>query len=63
MREEKLGQEERKWLRHLLSLLAGEAGGIEGDDLDTLLLGAPQPAVLLLCPSALRPPGAPAQAP
>lgn len=61
MSEEKSGQEERKRQKHLLSLFAGEVGRIEGDDLDTLLPGAPQPAILLLCPSALRPPGAPAQ--
>lgn len=46
---------------YLLSLFAGEVRGIEGDDLDTLLPGAPQPAILLLCPSAFRPPGAPSQ--
>lgn len=60
MSEEKLGRK-REWQKHLLCLFAGEVGRIEGNDLDTLLLGAPQPAILLLCPSALRPPGAPAQ--
>lgn len=46
---------------YLLSLFTGEVRGIEGDDLDTPLLGAPQPAILLLCPAALRPPGTPSE--
>ncbi len=46
---------------YLLSLFTGKVGGIEGDDLDTLPVGAPQPAILLLCPSALRPPGTPSE--
>lgn len=46
---------------YLLSLFTREVWGIEGDNLDTLLPGAPQPTILLLCPSALRPPGAPSE--
>lgn len=38
---------------YLLSLFTGKIWGSEGANLDTLLLRAPQPAVLLLCPSAL----------
>lgn len=57
-------QSERGWERraaalYLVSLFAGKVWGIEGYNLDALLLGAPQPAILLLCPSALRPPGTP----
>lgn len=44
---------------YLLSLFTGKVRGIEGDDLDTMLPGAPQPAILLFRPSALRPPGTP----
>lgn len=44
---------------YLLGLSTGEIGGIEGDDLHTLLPGAPEPAILLLRPAALRPPGTP----
>lgn len=44
---------------YLLGLFTGKIWGIEGDDLDTFLLGAPQPTILLLCPPALRPSGAP----
>lgn len=44
---------------YLLCLFTGEIRRIEGDNLDTFLLRAPQPTILLLCPSALRPPGAP----
>lgn len=44
---------------YLLRLFTGKIRRIEGDNLDTFLLGAPQPTILLLCPSALRPSGAP----
>ena len=44
---------------YLLSLVTGEVGGGEGEDLHTLPPGAPEPSVLLLRPAALRTPCAP----
>lgn len=60
------GENEREGVRreaalYLLSLFTGKVRGIEGENLDALLLGAPQPTILLLCPSALRPPGTPSE--
>lgn len=54
-------RERREAALYLLSLFTGEVRGMEGDNLDTLVLGAPQPAILLLCPPALRPPGTPSE--
>lgn len=55
------GRERREAALYLLSLFTGEVRGMEGDNLDTLVFGAPQPAILLLCPPALRPPGTPSE--
>lgn len=57
--ESEQGGVRRETQLYLLSLFTGKVRGIEGDNLDTLLPRAPQPAILLLCPSALRPPGTP----
>ena len=54
-------REGREAALYLLSLFTGEVRGMEGDNLDTLVLGAPQPAILLFCPPALRPPGTPSE--
>lgn len=44
---------------YLLSLLAAEVRRVEGLDLDALLIGRPQPGVVLRRPAALLLPGAP----
>lgn len=44
---------------YLLRLLAAEVRRVEGRDLHALLIGRPQPGVLLPPPAALRLPGAP----
>lgn len=58
---QKQNKEQMKEMLYLVCLFAGKLWGIERYNLNTLLLGAPQPAVLLLCPPALRPSGAPSE--
>ena len=46
---------------YLLCFPAAEIGGVEGFDLNTLLIGRPQPGVVIHPPAALLPPRAPVQ--